>query len=75
MFQARHYKALAATVRIMLNRDGEQVARVAADRLATMFQRDNARFDESRFYEACGFDPIDSVNVLGPTRGERNIGA
>ena len=50
MFEKRHYEAIAK----LLKERGYGKNRALQMALADLFASDNPRFDEIRFYEACG---------------------
>jgi hypothetical protein len=53
----KHYKQVAEAIRIAYTNDpqcGPVLNELAKD-FASMFKRDNSRFDYDRFFTACGF--------------------
>lgn len=54
----KHFEAIAAAIRAEMeathSAEGKEAIRATAVRLARVFSAENARFDTSRFFAACG---------------------
>lgn len=60
----KDYELIASTIRNSFNHSHENKAPLVRG-FVTVLQKDNPRFDESRFIEACGYSSQQALDCMG----------